>query len=128
METEKTPETITPEVAPAKANLISIEDFAKVELRVAEILSAELLPKSNKLMKLQVTLGEELGKRQVLAGIAKHYTPEDLVGRKIIVIANLQPAKLMGEESQGMLLAADGIDDIILLAPSKDAPVGARVR
>ncbi len=125
MEIENTPE-ITAE--PVKANLISIDDFAKIELRVAEILSAEPLPKSNKLMKLQVTLGEALGQRQVLAGIAKHYTPEDLVGRKIIIIANLQPAKLMGEESQGMLLAADGIDDIILLAPSKDAPVGARVR
>ncbi len=124
METENT----TPVETPKESNLISIDHFAKVELRVAEILEAEPLPKSNKLLKLQVSLGEELGKRQILAGIAKHYSAEELIGRKIIIIANLQPAKLMGEESQGMLLAADGIDDIILLAPSKDAPLGARVR
>ena len=125
METEN---VTTVEQEQPKNNLITIEDFMKVELRVAEIISAEPLPKSNKLLKLQVSLGEELGQRQVLAGIAKHYNPEDLIGRKIIVVANLQPAKLMGEESQGMLLAADGQDDIILLTPSKDAPLGARVR
>ena len=110
-------------------NLIDINDFAKVDLRIAEIIEAEKLEGSSKLLKLQVSLGEELGKRQILAGIAKHYPIEELLNRKIIVIANLKPAHFAGSTSEGMLLAADGTEgEVILLAPSKDAPVGSRVR
>jgi len=109
-------------------NLITIDDFAKVQLKVAEILEAEKVEKSNKLVKLQVTLGED-DKRQIVAGIGKAYTPEELVGRKIIVVANLQPAKLMGIESQGMLLAASDKDGKpYLLSVSDEAKPGFRVK
>jgi methionyl-tRNA synthetase len=85
--------------------LISYDDFMKTKLKVAEILSAEKVTKSKKLMKLRVMLDD--GERQLIAGIAEHYNPEDLVGKKVVVVANLQPAKLMGEESRGMILAVD---------------------
>jgi methionyl-tRNA synthetase len=83
---------------------INIQDFQKIELKVAKILSAERVPKSNKLLKLQVDLGVE--QRQIVAGIGKKYGPDDVVGKTIVVVANLNPAKLMGVESQGMVLAA----------------------
>lgn len=117
----------SPVPVPAE-NLIDIDYLSKLELRVAKILSAEALPKSNKLLKLQISLGAELGERQILAGVAKHYTPESLVGRKIIVVANLKPAKLMGEISNGMLLAADAGEKVVLLNPEQDTPEGSRVR
>jgi methionyl-tRNA synthetase len=85
--------------------LISYDDFMKTKLKVAEILSAEKIAKSKKLMKLKVMLDD--GERQLVAGIAEHYNPEDLIGKKVVVVANLQPAKLMGEESNGMILAVD---------------------
>jgi methionyl-tRNA synthetase len=85
--------------------LISYDDFMKTKLKVAEILSAEKVTKSKKLMKLRVMLDD--GERQLIAGIAEHYNPEDLVGKKVVVVANLQPAKLMGEESRGMILAVE---------------------
>ena len=85
--------------------LISYDDFMKTKLKVAEVLSAEKIEKSKKLMKLRVMLDD--GERQLVAGIAEHYNPEDLVGKKVVVVANLQPAKLMGEESRGMILAVD---------------------
>jgi methionyl-tRNA synthetase len=77
----------------------------KTKLKVAEVLSAEKIAKSKKLMKLKVMLDD--GERQVVAGIAEHYNPEDLVGKKVILVANLKPAKLMGEESRGMILAVE---------------------
>ncbi len=83
---------------------IGIEDFQKVRLKTAKIVSAERVPKSNKLMRLQVDLGGE--QRQIVAGIAAQYEPEALVGRNVVVVANLKPAKLMGVESNGMVLAA----------------------
>ena len=83
---------------------IAIEDFQKVRLRTARIVAAERVPKSNKLMKLEVDLGDE--QRQIVAGIAAQYEPESLVGRNVVVVANLKPAKLMGVESNGMVLAA----------------------
>ena len=97
---------------------IDIDHFAKVQLRVATIESAELVPKSSKLYKLQLDVGS-LGKRQIVSGIAKHYTPEQLVGKQIVIIANLKPAKLMGVESHGMLLAAstEGDAALALLTP-----------
>lgn len=105
---------------------IDITDFMKLNLRVARILEAEAVEGSEKLVKLQVLLGEE--KRQILAGIRKSYVPEDLVGRQVIVVANLKPRKMMGLESHGMVMAADGPDGTaILLMPEAEAPEGTSV-
>jgi len=105
---------------------ISYEDFSKIELQVAEVKSAERLEGSDKLIKLQIQLGEE--SRQLVAGIGKAYEPESLVGRQIVVVVNLEPRKLMGEESQGMLLAAHDEDGgPILLVPDKKSPSGSTV-
>jgi methionyl-tRNA synthetase len=101
------PETLEPRTEngePGTDNRISIDDFKKVELRAARILAAEAVPKSKKLLKLRVDLGTE--QRTILAGIAEAYQPDALVGRMIVVVANLAPAKLMGIESNGMVLAA----------------------
>jgi methionyl-tRNA synthetase len=84
---------------------ITIDDFAKIELRVAQIVVAERIPKADKLLRLEVDLGPQ-GKRQILSGIAEFYTPEELIGRRIVVITNLAPRKMRGLESHGMLLAA----------------------
>lgn len=113
-----------------QGDLIDLEYFAKVQLRVARIDAAEALPKSKKLVKLQIDLGPALGKRQILAGILQFYPPETLVGRKIVVVVNLKPAVLMGEQSQGMLLAALSEDgsSLALLQPSADLPEGSTVR
>jgi len=112
--------------SPEGQNLISIGDFAKVEIKIGKVLSAERVKKSDKLVKLQVNTGEE---RQIVAGIGKAYSPEELVGRKIVVVTNLQSAKLMGVESQGMILAATGSDGVpIILMPEKDVEEGARVK
>jgi methionyl-tRNA synthetase len=109
------------------ATEIAIDDFAKVQLRVGRVLEAEPLEGADKLLKLQVVIGQE--KRQIVAGIRKNYTPEELIGRQVIVVANLKPAKLRGVESQGMLLAAVSEDGgAILLEPEKEAPEGALVR
>ena len=104
-----------------------IGDFQKWDLRVGEIVSAEAVPKSNKMLKLAVDIGLET--RTVMAGIARAYKPDDLVGRKVILVANLEPKKLMGVESCGMVLAvgAAGDDDLHLLTPDGDAPNGARI-
>ena len=88
-----------------KDELISYDDFMKTKIKVAEILSAEKISKSKKLMKLKVMLDD--GERQIVAGLAEHYNPEDLIGKKVIMVANLQPAKFMGEESRGMILAVE---------------------
>ena len=107
---------------------ISIDDFSKVQLRVAEVIAAEAVPKSKKLLKLTVSLGSE--QRTIVAGIAQHYAPGDLVGKKVVVVANLQAAKLMGIPSQGMVLAGFTDDDGVLavLTLDRDLPPGARVR
>jgi len=108
------------------ANIITIEDFAKVQLRVAEVLEAERIKGADKLLKLQIKIGEE--RRQIVAGIAKHYAPEELVGKKIVVVANLKPAKLRGEESRGMLLAASNEKGLSLITVDRDIESGARVK
>ena len=114
------------EEKPEAQNLIAIGDFAKVELKIGKVLSAERVKKSDKLIRLRVDTGEE---RQIVAGIGKAYTPEDLVGKKIVVVTNLQPAKLMGVESNGMLLAATGMDGVpVILMPEKDVEEGARIK
>ncbi len=109
------------------ADVISYEDFQKIDLRVAKVLAAENIKKSDKLLKLRIDIGEE---RTLVAGIAKVYKPEELVGKTIIIVANLQPTKLMGVESQGMLLAADGADGtgVVLATFDKEAKVGAKVK
>jgi len=104
---------------------IKIDEFGKLELRVAEVVAAEALPKSKKLLKLTVSLGEE--RRTVVAGIAEHYTPAELVGKKVVVVANLEPAKLMGVESNGMVLAASAGGKLAVLSLDRDLPPGARV-
>lgn len=106
---------------------IQFDDFAKVDLRVATVLSAEPHPNADKLLVLQVDLGDE--KRQILAGVRAHYDPAALVGRQIVIVANLAPRTMRGLESQGMLLAA-GDDDratLGLLMPDKPMPAGAKV-
>ncbi|MCG9893999.1 MAG: methionine--tRNA ligase [Fimbriimonadaceae bacterium] len=119
---KKEPKKPMPE-APAQ---IEFPDFMKVQLKVARIVEAERMEGSDKMMKLQVTLGGE--SRQIMAGIAKKYAPVDLIGRQVVVVANLKPARLMGQESQGMLLAADDVDGSpILLEPSDEAPDGSLV-
>jgi methionyl-tRNA synthetase len=109
------------------SNIVTYEEFQKLDLRVAKVLAAENIKKSDKLLKLRIDIGEE---RTLVAGIAKTYKPEELVGKTIIIVANLQPTKLMGVESQGMLLAADGADGtgVVLATFDKEAKVGAKVR
>lgn len=105
---------------------IGIEDFAKVELRVAQVIAAEPVKKADKLLKLQLDLGFE--QRQVVSGIAKFYTPEELVGRKVICVTNLKPVKLRGEMSQGMILAASYGDQLTLATVPEGMPNGAIVK
>lgn len=111
------------------ATLIGIEDFIKVEMRVGEILTAERIPKSDKLLRFTIDLGEA-APRQVLAGIAEYYEPGTLVGRKIIVVSNLKPRKLRGFESQGMVLAASIGDEgrPVLATFTEDVPNGAKLK
>jgi methionyl-tRNA synthetase len=106
--------------------LIGIDEFAKVELRVAEVVHAEPIPKADMLLKLQLNLGEE--ERQVVSGIAKYYQPNQLIGRKIVCVTNLKPVKLRGEWSHGMILAASSGEQLRLVTIDGDIPNGARVK
>ena len=102
-----------------ETSTISIDDFAKVDLRVAQIVVAERVPKTDKLLRLEVDLGPSFNpsRRQILAGIAEHYAPEALIGRKVVIVANLAPRKMRGLESQGMVVAASvGPDGAPVLA------------
>ncbi|MBE6576798.1 MAG: methionine--tRNA ligase [Ruminococcaceae bacterium] len=110
---------------PEGCALIGIEDFMNVELRVAQVTSCERVPKAKKLLKLEVDLGYE--KRQVVSGIAKFYAPEDMVGKKVILVTNLKPAKLCGIESEGMILAS-GEEQIRVVFLAEDTPLGERIR
>ena len=110
---------------PEGCALIGIEDFMGVELRTAQVISCERVPKAKKLLLLQVDLGYE--KRQVVSGIAKFYEPEQLIGKKLILVANLKPAKLCGIESQGMILAS-GEEEVRVVFLAEDTPLGERVR
>jgi methionyl-tRNA synthetase len=110
--------------AAATARIVK-DDFGRVELRVAEVLAAENVPKSKKLLKLSVSLGTE--QRTIVAGIAEHYAPADLVGKKIVIVANLQKAKLMGVESDGMVLVGSADGTLAVLTVERDLPAGARV-
>jgi methionyl-tRNA synthetase len=113
--------------AAAAKETISIDDFAKIDLRIGKVLECERVKKSQKLLKVKVEVGSE--RRQIIAGIAQHYAPEDLVGRSVVVVFNLQPAKLMGEESQGMLLAASDDDGrLVTIEPSSGIGHGSVVK
>ncbi|HBR28882.1 MAG TPA: methionine--tRNA ligase [Firmicutes bacterium] len=105
---------------------ITIDEFAKIDLRVAKVLTAEKIEGADKLLRLQVRLGEE--ERQIVAGIARYYQPDELVGKEIVVVANLKPAKLRGVLSQGMVLAAGDGDNLALVMPEKTVGDGAEVR
>ena len=115
----------TPVEKPEGCALIGIEDFMNVELRTAKIIACEGVPKAKKLLKLQVDLGYE--KRQVVSGIAKYYTPDQLIGKKIILVANLKPATLCGVESNGMILAS-GEETVRVVFLDPETPLGERVR
>jgi methionyl-tRNA synthetase len=120
------PPVETTQAAPPDIARISIDQFMEIDLRVAEVRAAERVPKSKKLIKMSVFTGED--ERTIVAGIGTKYEPEELVGRKVVIVANLQPAKLMGIESNGMVLAAsiDGEPSLVAVDPS--VPAGTRVR
>lgn len=109
----------------APVEQIGIEDFTKVELKVGTIISAEKHPKADRLLVEQIDLGEET--RQIVSGIAASFSPEDVVGKKVIVVTNLKPVKLRGVESQGMILCASNADDLDIVTIVKDLPNGTRV-
>ncbi len=106
---------------------IHISDFQKLDLRVATIIEAEIVPKSEKLLKLKVDAGTEIGERQIIAGIAKNYKPEDLINKQVTVAVNLEPRKLMGLESQGMLLATHDNENIVILTPERKVTSGSKI-
>lgn len=108
--------------------MISIDDFKKIELKTAKIIRAERVEGSEKLLKLRVTLGNE--ERQIIAGIGKYYEPDDLISKNIVVVANLEPKTLAGEESQGMLLAAtDPADgEPVIISPVKETAAGSIIK
>lgn len=107
---------------------IAYDDFTKLELRAATITAAERVAGSDKLLKLQIDLGPELGARQIVAGVGKAYEPDVLVDTQIIVVANLEPRTLMGHESNGMLLAARDAEAVpVLLRPDRPVPPGSKI-
>ena len=113
--------------APQAENMrsISIDEFQNLDLRVATVIEAEKIPRADKILKLRVNVGDE--ERQVVAGIAEHYPPEELIGKQVIVVVNLQPAKIRGIESQGMILAAAGEENLVLATLDEQTAPGTRV-
>lgn len=111
---------------PQLLDKISIDDFRKIDLKVATIQSAEAHPNADKLMVLQIDLGDE--QRQICAGIREHYTAQELIGKQIVVVANLETAKLRGLDSQGMLLAASDRGRVVIMTPDKSVMAGAKVK
>ncbi len=105
-------------------NYIGIEDFLKIDLRLAKVISAEKVEGSEKLLKLKLSLGDE--ERTVVAGIAKFYSPEELAGKKILIVANLKPRKIFGIESQGMILAVSDGENMSVLVPDRDVAEGSK--
>ncbi len=119
------PQVATARGAPEGIALIDIKSFFKTELRVAKVVRAERVPKADRLLRMEITLGDE--ERQIVAGIAEHYSPEEMVGKLIVVVANLEPAKIRGLESQGMLLAAQAGKQVKLVTIDGDVPPGSKV-
>ena len=112
-------------IAPLVEEKVSFDDVAKIDLRVADVIDAERVPKTDKLLKLRIKLGSE--ERTIVAGVAKDYAPEEIKGMQIIVVANLEPARIRGIESNGMLLAASDGDGLTLLTTAKPCKSKARV-
>ena len=106
--------------------MVSIEDFRKIELKVAEIVKVELHPNADRLWLLRVRVGEE--ERQIVAGIRQFYTAEQLLGRKVVLVSNLEPAEIRGVTSQGMLLAASAEGKVVLISLEKDVPSGSIIK
>ena len=127
---EPAPAVAVPAAAPPQTEsavpLVAYEDFARLDLRVAEIIAAEPVKKADRLLKLRIRIGAE--ERQIVAGIAQHYGPAELIGKHIVVVANLAPAKIRGEESNGMLLAASNDERLCLITPETPIASGARVK
>jgi methionyl-tRNA synthetase len=105
--------------------MINFDDFKKVDLRVGKVIQAEKVEKSDKLLKLMISIGEE--ERQVLSGIAKSYSPEDIINKNVILVANLEPRNIMGFESKGMVLAVGDENGVVLISPEKDIEAGLQV-
>jgi len=105
---------------------ITIDDFAKIDLRVAKVLECEKIKGSSKLLRLQLEVDSE--KRQVVSGISEYYSPVELIGKSVVLVANLKPVKLCGVESNGMILAADDGKDVVVVTPLSDIPSGSQVR
>lgn len=126
---EPTPPAPAAAAAPVGKPVISYDDFAKLDLRVGKVLEVKDHPNADKLLVLTVDLGTE--KRQIIAGIRGHYAPEGLLGAEIVVVANLQPRKMRGLESQGMLLAASAGEgearSVVILTPQREVPPGSPV-
>ena len=106
--------------------MASIDDFTKLDLRIADVIGVRDHPDADKLIILDIDLGGE--RRQIVAGLKRHYGSDELVGKKVVVVANLDPVSLRGEESQGMLLAAQDGDVVVILSPERDVSAGSRVR
>lgn len=106
--------------------MITYDEFKKIDLRIAKILQAERVENSEKLIKLKISLGNE--ERQIIAGIGKFYEPQDLINKLIVIVANLEPRTLLGEESNGMLLAASDDTGIALLMPDRDISAGSLIK
>jgi len=106
--------------------MITFEEFQKLDIRIAQVKEAVNHPDADKLTILKIDVGGQ--EKQIVAGLRAYYKNEDLVGKKIVVLNNLQPARLRGVESNGMLLAADTGGDVVILVPEKDVPVGSKVR
>ncbi|MGQ3685936.1 MAG: methionine--tRNA ligase subunit beta [Candidatus Loosdrechtia sp.] len=111
-----------------RVEMISIEDFLKIDLRVAEVKHAEPHPNADKLLILKIDAGDGVADRQIVAGIRNSYKPEELVGKRIVIVNNLAPAVLRGVESQGMLLAAKDGDQVVILTTEKDIKPGSKVQ
>ncbi len=126
-DSQKKPESDGKKEKTGKSNLISFDEFKNVDLRIAKVLSAEKVEKADKLLRLEVEVGEE--KRQIIAGLAQKFSAEDLVGKRVVIVANLKPAKIRGLESQGMLLAAeDANGEMSLVTVENEIATGAKVK
>lgn len=106
--------------------MISYEDFSKIELKVAKVLKAERVENSEKLIKLEIKVGDK--EKQIVAGIGKFYNPQDLIGKSIVIVDNLEPKKLMGLQSEGMLLAASNDEELSLIIPDKEIKDGSQIK
>ena len=109
--------------------MITLDDFKKLEIRIGQILSAEKVPETDKLLKLSVDMGETTGPRQIISGISAYFPdPQILVGKEIPVVLNIEPRKLRGYESHGMIMAITANDKVVLLEPSEEVPPGSVVK